>query len=204
MKKILIAACVLTISSMSVAAEKYMINPAETKIQWMGSKSLIDSKHEGTVELEKGYFEFEKGKLQGGEFVVDMSTIKNDDVKDPEYNQKLVGHLKSDDFFDVQAHPTANFKITKVIPTKKKNTYDVVGDLTIKGITKEHVVKNVKVDQNKETVVVEPSISVDRKEYGITYNAQSTFEKITDSVKDKVIADEFTLDLKLVASAPSK
>ncbi len=44
-----------------------------------------------------------------GNFVVDMTSITNNDLKDEGYNQKLVGHLKSDDFFGVEKYPTAEF-----------------------------------------------------------------------------------------------
>lgn len=204
MKKILMIACALTVSTMSMAAEKYMINPKDTQIEWTGSKSLVDSKHNGTIDIKEGYLEFKKGKLLGGELVIDMSTIKNEDLKDPKYNQKLVGHLNSDDFFNVQKYPTASYNITKVEATKEKDTYNIVGDLTIKGVTKSYTVENVKVSEKKGVVTIEPSIAINRKDYGITYNAESTFEKVTDAVKDKIIADNFTLDMKLVASAKDK
>lgn len=57
--------------------------------------------------------DLEYGQIVDGSFVVDMRTITNIDFKDPGYNQKLVGHLKSDDFFGVEKFPTATFKVTE-------------------------------------------------------------------------------------------
>ncbi|MCB1198562.1 MAG: YceI family protein [Deltaproteobacteria bacterium] len=202
MKKSFVIAFALLASNASFAADKYVVNTTDTTIAWTGSKSLVDSKHVGTIDVKEGYLEFTKGDLTGGQFVVDMTTIKNSDVKDEKYNQKLVGHLKSEDFFHVSDHPTASFIITKVTPVKKqKDTYNVTGTLTIKGTDNEYTIENVKITENKGIVTVTPSITINRKDYGITYNAKSTFEKITDELKDRVIADEFTLDVKLVAAA---
>jgi len=52
-----------------------------------------------------------------------------------EYKGKLEGHLKSDDFFGVATHPTSKLVFTEV-SASGKNSYEVKGDLTIKGITK--------------------------------------------------------------------
>lgn len=43
--------------------------------------------------------------------VIDMNSITNTYLKDESYNQKLIGHLKSDDFFGVDKFPEATFQI---------------------------------------------------------------------------------------------
>ena len=48
------------------------------------------------------------------------------DLTDKEYNGKLIGHLKSDDFFGVEKHPTATFVATKTV-AKSADVYDVTG-----------------------------------------------------------------------------
>jgi polyisoprenoid-binding protein YceI len=47
----------------------------------------------------------------------------------------LTGHLQKADFFDVENHPTVTFQSTSIVSTGE-NTYDVTGDLTMKGVTK--------------------------------------------------------------------
>jgi polyisoprenoid-binding protein YceI len=74
-------------------------------------------------------------KVVGGTFTIDMTSITNQDIEDETYKQKLLGHLKSDDFFSTDKHPRATLLITKLTPTGQ-NTYQVKGNLTIKGITK--------------------------------------------------------------------
>ena len=49
-------------------------------------------------------------------------------------NEKLTGHLKSPDFFDVQAHPTAEFTSTEIVPAEQG--YTITGNLNLHGVTK--------------------------------------------------------------------
>jgi polyisoprenoid-binding protein YceI len=77
----------------------------------------------------------ERKPVVGGSFVLDMTSINATDLSG-EYQQKLNGHLKNGDFFEVEKYPTATFKITGV---KKNNdkvyTSLVTGNLTVKGKT---------------------------------------------------------------------
>jgi len=45
-------------------------------------------------------------------------------------------HMHTADFFDVEKFPTITFKSIAIAPTKKKDVYNVTGNLTIRGITK--------------------------------------------------------------------
>ena len=63
------------------------------------------------------------------------ATIQMDSVYSD--NERLTGHLKKEDFFDVANYPTASFTTTSITATDTVNQYDVTADLTIKGITAE-------------------------------------------------------------------
>ena len=113
---------------------------------------------------------------------MDMSTITNTDLEG-EYKGKLEGHLKSDDFFGVEKFPTASLIFTKVESTGK-NSYEVTGDITIKGKT-ESVSFNISVYGSKADV----SLKIDRRKFDVRYGSTSFF----DGLKDKAIYDEFDL-----------
>ena len=81
-----------------------------------------------------GALNIEHKKIIGGKVVVDMNTIVDTDLADAGYNQKLIGHLKSDDFFGVAKYPQATLEIKSVV-SKSANLYHFTADLTIKGIT---------------------------------------------------------------------
>ena len=87
------------------------------------------------------------GKIVGGTFVIDMNSITCTDIKDDQYNAKLVGHLKSDDFFGVEKFPTATFEITGASPIADaaagQPNYNVEGNLTIKEILEKHDIRLV-------------------------------------------------------------
>ncbi|MFH4968170.1 YceI family protein [Gaetbulibacter sp. M240] len=187
MKNIALIALVSVIGAAFTTAdiEKKSVKVEESEVVWKGYK--VTGSHEGTISIENGTLNFEDDKLVGGEFVIDMTTISNTDLEG-EYRTKLEGHLKSDDFFGVENHPTASLVFTSVT-SSGKNAYDVKGDLTIKGITKP-VNFTIAIYGSQANA----TLKIDRSEYNVRYGSASFF----DGLKDKVIYDEFDLvaDLK--------
>jgi len=174
----------MTFSFTTIDGEKKEIKVENSKVVWKGYK--VTGSHEGTIAIKSGYLNFNKDKLTGGAFVIDMSTITNTDLEG-EYKGKLEGHLKSDDFFGVDKYPTASLILTKIKPTGK-NSYKVTGDLTIKGIT-ETVSFDLSVYGNKANA----SLKIDRTKFDVRYGSTSFF----DGLKDKAIYDEFDLVVDL-------
>jgi polyisoprenoid-binding protein YceI len=168
------------------------VNVAESKVTWLGKK--VTGEHTGTIQLLSGGMQFNDDKLVGGSFEIDMRSIENTDLENEEYKQKLVGHLKSDDFFGVEKYPTATMKITDV-EQKTSSKYHVTGDITIKGITKS-IVFPVEVSLLDTKAVASASITIDRSEFDVRYGSGSFF----DDLGDKMIYDDFRLDVTVVAS----
>ena len=156
----------------------------KSKVVWKGYK--VTGSHEGSISLKSGVLEFKNGKLTGGQFVIDMNTIVCTDLTG-EYKGKLEGHLKSDDFFGVDAFPTANLIFTSV-KAAGKNAYKVKGNLTIKGKTNP-ITLEISIYGNKATAAVK----IDRTKYDIRYGSASFF----DNLQDKAIHNEFDLIVNL-------
>ena len=169
----------------NTTVESLPVNVAKSNIVWKAYK--VTGSHTGNIELKSGMLDFDGDKLVGGSFEIDMTTITCTDLEG-EYNQKLVGHLKSDDFFGVEKFPVAQLEITQVISRGTPGDYKIVGDLTIKGITKE-VRFMAKVNPNQATA----AITVDRSEFNVRYGSGSFFENLGD----KTIYDEFELEVNL-------
>lgn len=169
---------------------EYTIDANQTTIVWTGAK--VGGEHTGTISVKEGGFTFEDDQLTGGTFVIDMSTITNTDLEG-EYNGKLVGHLKSDDFFGVATYPTSKVVIKSVV-AQGPGKYKVVADLTIKETTKE-----IKFPATAEvidgTVTAKADITIDRSEYDVRYGSGSFF----DGLGDKVIYGDFSLAVTAVA-----
>lgn len=168
-----------------IDGEKKEVKVSESKITWKGYK--VTGSHEGKIALKSGHLEMDGNKLTGGEFVVDMTSITNLDMAAGEGKEKLEGHLKSDDFFGVENHPTAKLVITSA-ESMNKNSYSVKGDLTIKGKTNP-VTFVVSIYENKATA----TLKVDRAKYDVRYGSGSFF----DNLGDKAIYDEFDLVVDL-------
>lgn len=169
----------------------YSADTEQSTIAWLGKK--VTGQHHGYIKLKSANLEIKKGQLVGGDFEVDMTSITNEDLKDESYNKKLVGHLKSDDFFGVEAHPTSKFVI-KDVENEGEGKYNVKGDITIKGITKPiEFPATVSVENDK--VVANAKVVVDRSDFNVRYGSSSFF----DNLGDKMIYDEFELDIEIVA-----
>ena len=177
-------ALVVVLSTVAVTAQTKNINTTTSNIEWVGKK--VTGQHNGTVNFKDGALIFKGKKLAGGIFTVDMTTLTATDLTG-EYQGKLNGHLKADDFFGTEKFPTAKL-VFKTIGTKSANVYNVTADLTIKGITKP-VTFELTVNGNTATT----AFNVDRTKYDIRYNSKSFFE----SIGDKAIYDEFELKVNL-------
>ena len=183
-KGIFVGVIALTLVAFSTTIEKKKVNVDASKISWTGEK--LTGSHEGTINLKDGYFEMEDGKLTGGEFTADMTSITVTDLEG-ESKGKLEGHLNSDDFFGVKNHPTATFVINTAAE-KSAGVYGISGSLTIKGKTNPIAFDLKMKDNTAMTTIV-----IDRTKYDIRYGSGSFF----DDLGDKTIYDEFTLDIML-------
>lgn len=177
-----------------VEAGIYEANIKSSKVSWIGRK--IAYSHNGTVELANGSLEFDDNGLTGGSFEFDMTTIKNLDVTDKEKNAKLVGHLKSDDFFSVESYPKVSFKITSVSKeVKGDSNYKISGDLTIKGTT--HPLSfPAKIDGKGKKVTASAKMTFDRAKYNVKFQSGTFFENLGD----KAIYDDVEMEVSLVAN----
>jgi K(+)-stimulated pyrophosphate-energized sodium pump len=171
----------------------YTINAEEAKLEWVGKK--VGGQHNGTVNFASGNLIVENGVLTGGEFTVDMTSIVCLDIPaDDESNAKLVGHLKSADFFGVDSFPQAKMMITRV-ETIEGNSYKVTANLTIKNITNEVNFVTRIVQMGDEVVMAEASFNVDRTKYGIKFKSKSFFSEFADNF----IYDDMYFNVRLIA-----
>lgn len=156
-----------------------------SKITWHGYKPT--GKHHGTVNLKNGSVAYNGDGLKDAYFEVDMGSIVVEDIPaDDEYNAKLVGHLKSADFFDVAKFPVASFRMTEV-KISDDGTYQVTGDFTINEVRKSISFPATLEKTDHGMLFKAEKVQLDRTDYGIKYKSKKFF----DDLKDKFINDEF-------------
>ena len=193
--KHIFAALIFVVASTAAAADVYKIDTQASSVAWKGIKKT-GSAHQGHIAVKDGEIQVDKkGAVTGGLINIDMVTISNEDLKDsPDYQKKLVGHLSSEDFFNVTKYPTSSFKLTSVT-AKSKNEVLVKGELTMIGKTNP-IEFPAKISTDKGIMTGEANVKVDRTKWGLKYGSGNIFKELT---ADKIINDEFELTLKLVA-----
>ncbi len=186
MKHIYLIFTAMIISSASATAQqKLTADKDRTTLNWLGEK--VTGEHSGTINLKEGWLSWNNNTITGGEFLIDMTTIK-----DVDRNERLEGHLRSDDFFGVDKFPVSKLVITGS-ESFEKGTAVVKGNLTIKGITHPLEFKANRMVKEEGTWFY-ANIVVDRTKYNVRYGSGSFF----DNLGDKVIYDEFKLKVALL------
>ena len=174
-----------------LATTTFKVDTKKSQLNWYASK--VTGKHNGTVNLASGSVESDGKTIIGGSFDIDMTSILVKDIPaDNEMNGKLLGHLKSDDFFSVDKHKTARFEIMKVVPNGKE--FQVAGKMTIKGITNE-ISFPATISTSDKGVTAKAKITLDRTKWDVRYGSNKFFEGLAD----KAIHDDFVIEVNLVA-----
>ncbi|QQL46006.1 YceI family protein [Sulfuriroseicoccus oceanibius] len=164
----------------SAEGVRYVFAP-ESTIEFTGSK--VTGKHDGGFKTFTGHFTIADGQPVGNDHSVsiDMTSTWSD-------AEKLTGHLKSADFFDVEQFPTSTFDVTGV--TKQDDgTYKVAGNFTFHGVTK-NITFPATVDQSEDKITISSEFDINRSDFGVTY----------PGMKDDLIRDEVIIRLNLIAT----
>lgn len=152
-----------------MATTKWVSDPTHSELQFK-VKHLMISKVTGnftdfTVTAESENEDFQDAAINVAVGLDGIATGQKD--RD--------SHLKSADFFDVENHPTLNFK-SKSFKKESDDDYLLEGELTIKGNTKPVTLKveyggSAKDPWGNYKAAFSLSGKISRKEWGLTYNA---------------------------------
>jgi polyisoprenoid-binding protein YceI len=171
-------------------AQKWDIDPVHSSVGFTVRHMVVTNVH-GRFNDFAGQIDFDGKNVEKGSTVltVQIASIDTD-------NENRDKHLKSPDFFDTEKFPTMTFKSKKVIKGEG-NEFQLVGDLTIKDVTKE-----VAFDCEFHGTVVDPQGStragfsaetkINRQNFNIKYN--SVLE-----TGGLVVSDEVTINLEIEA-----
>jgi len=164
------------------AGVRYAFSDAGSQITWVGAK--ITGKHEGSFGKFSGQVVLVGGDVTKSSVKADImtSSITTD-------QEKLVGHLKSPDFFDVERFPKASFQSTKIETGGERGaTHTVTGNLELHGVTKS--IRFPATISVADSVTVKSEFGINRKDFGLVYPGKP----------DDLIKDEVLIRLNLVAT----
>lgn len=221
----------LTVSEVNDETEKnvnalvYTIDTNTSTTTYIGSKPT--GKHNGQVRISKGFFEVVNNEITGGNVLLNMKSISVDDLGDGQEalgKSVLIDHLKSNDFLDVENHPTGEFTITSVISyqkevlthTKKEfnskfkplsvqqnivtnPTHKMTGNLKLRGISKS-ISFPVRIEKYNSKIRMEAKFNIDRTDWNIKYGEEAS---VTDKIKDKFIYNTVNLGFNVEATSLS-
>lgn len=162
---------------------EYAFSNEGSEIEFVGAK--VTAKHDGEFKVFNGKFDLINGDITESRVsvTIQMSSLVADD-------ERLTGHLLSDDFFDVENYPTSEF-ISTAIAAKVGDggtTHEVTGNLTIRGTTKS-ITFPAKIKVEEDEIEAEAEFAINRKDFNITY----------PGMPDDLIKDQFLLKLELEA-----
>lgn len=159
----------------AAGAIAYKFGPPDSKIEFVGAK--VTGKHDGSFQSFSGTISVPGAAPDQGTVTaeIDVGSLTVD-------NEKLTGHLKSPDFFDVEKFPKARFTSTSLKPTTEQGrTHIVTGNLELRGVTKS-VTFPATINVAKDAVKVDAEFAINRKDWGIVYPG-----KPDDLIRDDVV-----------------
>lgn len=182
---VLILAITIGSNSLCIQAVTKTIDVNKSTATWYGNK--IGGGHNGVIKLKSGMLEFDQGKLVGGNFAMNMSSLTVTDLSG-EDKQELETYLKKKSFFGTSAYPTATLLINKVTQTSN-GTYTVEADLKIKKTT-EPISFELKMTDN----TAKTRITIDRSKFDVKDGSTGFFSQF----KDEFIKNDFEVEVNLV------
>jgi polyisoprenoid-binding protein YceI len=181
---------VLTLPTLA-RAETWVIDPAHT-VSGFTVRHMMITNVTGVFESTKGTIEYAIG---------DPNTIKADiTIETRSVNTRIARRdddLRSDNFFNAEKFPTIIFR-SKRVQNVKPGSFELVGDLTIRDVTKEVVLKvegpsqPIRDPQGNRRVGATASASINRKDFNINYNRMIEAGGV-------VVGDEVKINLEVEA-----
>lgn len=159
----------MSVTPTATTTGTYTIDPGHSRIGFVARHAMVTKVRGSFNEYEgSGHFDAENPANSRVELTIKAASI---DTR----NADRDAHLRSNEFFDMEAHPEITFVSTAVEQVDEMN-YRVTGDLTIKGVTKPVTVDfeytGAAVDPfGNQRIGFEGSTTVNRKDWGVNWNA---------------------------------
>jgi len=168
----------------------YQIDPAHSSAQFK-IRHLMIANVKGEFTKISGTVQFDPSDPSASlvEATIEVASVS---TREPQRDT----HLRSADFFDVEKYPAIAFRSTDIVPAGGSD-FEVVGDLTIRGVTKQVALSAELSPEIKDPFGLlrrgaEAKTKISRKDFGVTYNA--VLEAGGFAIGDDV---EITIDVEM-------
>ncbi len=156
----------LAVASAQAAETAYQLDPPHSSVGFAVKHLTVSTVRGGFGEFS-GSFNVNEADFTKSSFEVRVKTASINTQ-----NERRDNHLRSPDFFDVANHPEIVFKSKRI--EKSGDGYVAVGDLTIRGVTKEvplrfNAAGPIRMG-NRSVIGVEGSTTVNRQDFGVSWN----------------------------------
>lgn len=174
----------------------FTVDLAKSVVEWAGRNP--GGGHWGTLRFSQGSIAVRDGRLEKGEFDIDLKTIEVGDLEGDMANM-LVAHLESDDFFAVARHPAARLEITAAVPIEEATAgtpnVAVEGSLELRG-ERRSVRFPASVLAKEGGIALDAHFDLDRTRWGVNYGSGKLYHRLGMHLVD----DAISLNVRLFAS----
>jgi len=174
----------------------YKIDTALSTVLWTGQNVL--NFHHGKLNVGGGELEIQDGTLLTGKITLDMRSIYCIDLADRSMAAMLEAHLRSEDFFDADRFPTAEFCIQEMAALSPQfqgvPNHRVTGSLTLRGVTQPLSFDAVVGPRPGGGFAAQAQLDIDRTRWGVLYGSSRFFARLGQHL----VNDLIHLHLKIV------
>ena len=158
---------------------RYTVDTNASQVEWAGRNP--NTRHIGTVDIAEGLIDINDGMVSGT-VVIDMTTIRNINLKGDELQPVLEAHLRSDDFFFTKMFPKAEFTVKETNRIEPcwvtAPNYHVIGELNLRGISADLEFDATVALGEDGSLVMETHFDIDRTRWNVIYGSTRFFEHL--------------------------
>lgn len=170
--------------SLAKSSGEYVIDENMSRVEWTGR--AVGKEHVGQVNVKSGSLILVDGVLSAGNVVINMTSISDSDL-DSVMQERLVAHLKSNDFFAVGDYPESKMVITDVQEGAQVDQYRMSADVTIKDVTRP-IIFDAIVTEKSGIVSFTTKFDIDRTQWNIDFGSQSLVDRVGNVLIDDMIS----------------
>lgn len=172
----------------------YQLDVKKSKLFWKAPKNM----HNGFILFNSGTLSnFTAGWPTQGTFSINMNSMRSTDESTTAGRKKVDDELRSEGLFDVSKYPKATMLVKQILPDKNPNTFRVLGELTIKTVTKPIEFTTI-MKQNGSTITATADMNISRANWSINLQPKPKSWNLFDGVKDHLIDNDIPVSLELV------